>query len=336
MRLAWLWPVLAICVAAAPWTPPVDGVLTESQLRVYIETTRDWAAQNAEIAAAFSHATTDEERGAILSSLPIKRRACLDRHQISEAEYGWIARQATDAWTVAAAMKESSDADMAGRKRDCERQIAAAEIRIRVYQDALAKGRRVMSPVDWAEAVRAAQSDETAALNQSKELDEEIRIAMHQEARQTADMKEAEGLAANPPEDVDKDERADYCKNKREEAEAAHEAALDAFRDQEIAEQNRNAALERAVAAAQIAADPTLPVTDEDKAAVKARNEAVIKEAQTEIDQCESDLQRDRDSKVRSEEALRDLQRSVSAGNLELMQKHYQDFADLFADGLGG
>ncbi len=329
-RLAWL-ALAAICLAAAPWTPPPDGVLTESQLQSYISATRDWQIQNSQIADALAGATTDAERSAVLAGLTSKRQACLDRCHLSEAEYTWIARRATDAWTVAADNVVPYDTQIADRDAQCNIQIKLAQARKATYEEALKDCRRVLSPEDRAAAIRTAQSDEKSYLEESRQRDEEALIAAREAVRDDAHAKAADAQANGPPPDISAEYRSDFMKQMRLAAQVNRDAAAAARARTIVVGEGRDTAIAKAALAAQIAFDPTVPLTDEDKAAVCSDDRSAIAEAQCEIEECTQDLRRDAEVRSEMRQAAQKLQDSIPPQNIELMQMHYKEFVDLFS-----
>jgi hypothetical protein len=326
-----LFALLAMLAAAGAWSPPADDVLTEPQLQVYLETARDWQAISARLSDAFSRTSSDAERSAILADLSAQHHACLDRHGISDSEYKWIARRATDAWSVVSAMQGADDPFMTERDEQCRRQIKEAQATIAKYQEALKEGRWVMMAEDRAAAIASAQSDETSCLRGSRLYGEEAKTATDEEDRDRAEESEAMALANNPPDDVPPKAMSQYRKHKLEQSAAAATAAAQALARANAALQSMTDALARSAMAAQIADDPTMPRSDEDIAQARDENLAQIKYAQARIDECNEDLQRDAIEAARLNKNMQTLRDSIPEQNIELMQKHFQDFVDVFS-----
>jgi hypothetical protein len=324
--------VLAACIAAAPWTPPGDGAVSEPQLRIYIDTTRDWQLEYAAADEAYARAQTDAERAAALSDLSEKRKECLERHQISEAEYRWIARQVTEAWTVAGVIEQAGGRQI-NDPVQLNKQLKAAEARKAKYELALKEGTRMMSADDRAEAVRVAERDEAVAQLEADDFDEEARIEGREAQRHEENATAADALAKDPPSEVVGTLRADFIKQEETEALDERQAESDAFVRQTASLSAVRAAEKREADDRLFSIDPAEPRTNDERAEAKADNLDAIKQAQAEIDQCEEDLNRDDEARARMAVSVGELEKGVPLANVELMREHYDEFVKLFAAG---
>jgi hypothetical protein len=320
--------------ALGDWTPPSDNLLTEQQLHVYLATANDWLDENAKIADALSQAQTPVQKGAVLSDLDQRHRACLARHHITEAEYNWIARRATAAWDLAAFLHDSyitSQADFRARADEIVSRMRQAQTRAARYALALKEDRQVMSTEDRTAAIETARSEQQSAVAQAEQSNEEAQTAALQADQDDADAKAAQNLADDPPDDVSPVDRADYVSQKRQEAQDARAAAKEARNQEADAQAAQADALAEADDAGQIALQPDIPITYDDKAAVKAENQAALAQANAELAQCQIDLQQIAAFQSTLKKSLDDRTRQVPAQNLELMKKHFDDFKNLFA-----
>ena len=319
--------------AAAQWKQPADNVFTEDQLNTYIATTNDWLDENAKIMQQLSEAKTTEGRIAAVTDLDKKHQACLDRHHISQAEYDWMGQQAITAYGVAVYAQdayEKAEADLQARFKENDDKLADAQKRLATYQAAAKDGRRVMTSEERDAAIKSAQSDQKAALEEVKLREEEAKTAETEAQHHDADAKAADDLAANPPADVSADDRPSYIESKKNEAQAARDAAKDARGRQADAEKAKADALAKAQAAANVAAHPDLPVTDDDKASVKAANDAAIAQAQSDIVQCQQSKEQLALVEAQLKKNLDEMLKQSPTQNVALMRKHLDDYKKMF------
>ncbi|MGA3067063.1 MAG: hypothetical protein ABSF29_09475 [Tepidisphaeraceae bacterium] len=331
VALGWL---LAGRALADNWNVPQDNVLTESQLQDYFKTISDWQTVNAKIDSLLAQAQTPEAKSAVLSTVDQQYRACLARHNISKAELNWIAQRATEAWDVISYYRDDfmrTENDLDSQSDANFRQYRQASASKAIYESALKEGRRAMSAEDRRAAIQTAQSDEQAALAAARECDEEMRDAAADATRHTADAKAAEALAGNPPDDLSSDELADFIQENRDEAKDARGAAAVDWSLQANLQVAQGIALWEADDAAQIAVHPDIPVTDQEKAAVKAQNQAAIARADIEIAHCRQVSQRISELRAKMDTSLHELQKQVPEQNAELMLRHFNDYQTLFA-----
>ncbi|HEY1921238.1 MAG TPA: hypothetical protein VGG44_00615, partial [Tepidisphaeraceae bacterium] len=290
MTTNWLTKLVVVLLLAgsvhAAWQPPADRKFTEDQLKVFLDTQKDWLDENAKILHQISASETDAARIAAAGDLDKRYQACLARHNISREEYEWLAQQAMAAWSSLMffdkAFKDTTD-QMDAQTKENSAKLADAQTTLATYQKAQKDSVRVMTPMDREEAVKTATSDQQSALDESKQHGDDAVAAEAEVKQHDADAKTAEDLMANPPADISSDDRPAYIENKKSEAQSARDAAKDARARQADSAKSQTDALSRAAVAGQRAAHPEIPITDDEKEAVKSENASAITAAQADI-----------------------------------------------------
>jgi hypothetical protein len=331
--LVWVVPALG------DWKEPADKRLTEDELKSYIATADEWASENAKLMAQIKSASSDEEKLAVVGKLDQEHRDCLQRHNMSEAEFNWVAERAMDAWTVATYVDDASvkaAASIKARMEENEANLAEAEKRLESFQEALKAGRRVLSEDEMARVKRMATDDHQAALDEIKRHDEEIKTAQDEADAHDGEAKSEEALAKNPPANISASERDGYVDERNKDAQAARDAAKEA-RDQMTEAMNAKAAAQAMADAKQKEMDhPEVPVLDEDIAMTKQRDEAGIAEAQSDIGTCQKIDAQLQAVSAQMQKTSSDLQASAPAENVELMRKYSTEYKQLLDDIAGG
>jgi hypothetical protein len=326
-------------VAGADWTPPADKIFTEDQLNTYITTTNDWLDENAKIMQVISQATNTAERMAAVSDLDAQRQACFDRHHISSDEYNWLGERTVEAYGVAAYVQEAyakMQVELQGKLKDNDDQMADAQKRLAIDQQAQKDGVRVMTPQDRDAATKQAQSDQQAALADAKQHDDDAKAAETEAKQHDADASAADDLASNPPPDVMDTDRAAYIAQKKTEAQAARDAAKDCRSQEADAEKAKADSLAKAVVFAQTSLHPDVPQTDDEKASVKSDNDAAVAQAQADMTQCQQNKDAMTQEEAQRKQSLDQMEKDVPAANVALMQKHLTEYQQMFQRSAGG
>ena len=197
--------LLLVSSAGAQWKPPADGKFTEDQLKVFLDTQKDWLAENMKILHDISAAQTDAGKLAATEDINKEYQACLDRHHISREEFEWLSQQALAAWSSLTyfdqTFKNSQD-QIESQTRENSDKLADAQSRLATYQKAEQDGVRVMTPDDRAEAIKSAKDDQQSALDEAKQRGDDATAAQAEAKQHEAEAKTADDLASNPPSDV--------------------------------------------------------------------------------------------------------------------------------------
>ncbi|MGD0541928.1 MAG: hypothetical protein ABSB33_10455 [Tepidisphaeraceae bacterium] len=324
--------------AAAQWKPPADRKFSEDQLKVFLDTQKDWLAENAEILHDISTAQTEAARLAAAGDLDKRCQACLARHHISREEFEWISQQALAAWGALTyfdqAFKSAGD-QIESQTKDNSAKLADAQSRLTIHQKAQADGVRVMTAADRDEAINSAKEDQQSALDEAKQRGDDAAAAEAEAKQHNADAKAADELASHPPSDVSADDRGAYIDNKKNEAQTARDAAKDALSREDDARKSQAGAEARAGAAARKAAHPEVPVTDDEKASVKADNDAAVTAAQSDIADCQQRSVQLAAAARQLKASARQMSQDVPEENMAIMRKYSERYHDQLSNALG-
>lgn len=322
----------------AQWAPPADNRFTESQLRTYLDTQQDWLDESARIIQDSSTAKPDPGKGEMGGDIAQRYQLCLDRHHISKAEFEWIGQRAADAWSCTAYVdggyKTAKDR-LDGESTQSDDAIAAAQKQMATYQEAKNNDWRVQNADDRAAAIKAAQDDQRSALEEVKRYADDAATAEGDAAEHDADAKSSEDQSANPPADVSADDRAEYIQNKKNEAQAARASATEARVEEADAKKSEAEAQTRADAAAQRAAHPEIPSTDDEKNQAKADNDAAILVAKNTISEGNQQKQRIAAEQANLEKTAKTMTKGVPPENIALLRKYEDQYKAQFAEAAG-
>ncbi|MGD0461097.1 MAG: hypothetical protein ABSB74_01285 [Tepidisphaeraceae bacterium] len=325
--------------AGAQWKPPADRKFSEDQLKVFLDAQKDWLAENAKILHDISTAPTEGARLAAAGDLDRRYQACLQRHHISREEFEWISQQALAAWSAITyldqAFKNAGD-QIESQTEENSAKLVDAQNRLAACQKAQKEGVRVMTAGDRDEAVKSAKADQQSALDEAKQRGDDAAAAEAEAKQHDADAKAADELASHPPSDVSADDRPAYIDNKKTEAQTAREAAKDARSREEDAKKAQADAAARASAAAQKAAHPEAPVTDDEKASVKADNDAAVAAAQGDIAECQQRSVQLAATLQQLKDSARQMSQDVPEENMAIMRKYAERYHDQLTNALGG
>jgi hypothetical protein len=320
----------------ADFTPPENGKLTEKQITSFI------AIQKQQIdtlkAASNAGAGASGAAGiAIYARASEKIDAAVAQNGMTKDEYNWVSEQFTKLWPIAAYQKQWEES----AKPDLEKQIKAKQdesaenqAKLQAYTSAQKNGSRVMTKEQRDAAVASATSDRDTIASEVKTDQDALKPISDEVAQHEKDAADAEALAKNPPADVTADQKDGYIDQRKNDAQAAHDAAKDARDRLTEAHKNLDDAQARLLAAQRKLDHPDQPVTDDEKAQVKSENEQGITDAKSAISN--------------DDQAIATLKQTLAAGpmsltgngqdkpdpdNLALVQKHLKEYLDAIGAG---
>jgi hypothetical protein len=342
MVTKWITTTVVVLLLArvvdAQWKPPADGKFTEDQLKVFLDAQKDWLDENAKILQDVSAAQSDATRIAALGDLDKRYQACLERHHMSRQEFEWLAQQAMAAWTSVTytdqAYKNTND-ELDSQTKENAARLSDAQGRLAKYQQAQKDGVREMSADDRDEAIKSAKEDQQSALDEAKQHGDDAVSAEAEAKRQAKDAGAAQYLASNPPTDISADDRPTYIDNKTNEAQTARDAAKDALTRKEDAVKAQDDALFRAEVAAHKAAHPEVPASADEKASVKADNDAAIATAQSDIAECQQQSVQLAAASQQLKNSARQMSENIPEENIVNMRKYADRYHDQLAHAFG-
>jgi hypothetical protein len=309
---------------AEEWTEPKDGLLTETQVVNYAAAQKEITQLMKAMGKAMEGSKSGVGALALAAGMDDKINAILSKHDLKRLEYEWANGKLFEGWGAAISMDivDQTNADLVDQKKKNLTDVAAAQQKVMEYEKAIKANTRVMTKQQRESAIQIAKDAQTSATDEAKQHAEDAKTAADEAAKIEADAKTADGLAKNPPADVDKDSREDYVKGKKEEAENLRASAKEA-RDREKDARKLEAESKIKAAAAIKAIDhPEIPVTEEEKTQAKAENTEGLANAKSEIDllrQAGQLLQEsDGQMKKQQAEALKDMKPQ----NVALVRKH--------------
>jgi hypothetical protein len=342
MVTKWITTAVVVLLLArsanAQWKPPLDGKFTEDQLKIFLDTQKDWLDENAKILQDVSTAQTDATRLAALGDLDKRYQACLERHHMSRQEFEWLAQQAMAAWTsvtyIDQTYKNTND-ELDSQTRENAIKLADAQSRLAKYQQAQKDGVRVMSADDRDEAIKSAKEDQQSALDEAKQHGDDAVSAEAEAKQQTKDAGTAQYLAGNPPADISADDRPAYMDNKTNEAQTARDAAKDALSRKEDAVKAQDDALFRAQVAAHKAAHPEIPANADEKASVKADNDTGVAVAQGDIAECQQQSVQLTAGSQQLKNSAQQMRKNIPEENIVIMRKYADRYHHQLAHAVG-
>ncbi len=214
--------------------------------------------------------------------------------------------------------------------------LADAQKRLAIYQASSKAGTRVMSDDDRKAAIDAAKEEQKSAADEVKQHADEIKAAETEAAQHDAEATSADALAKNPPADFGADDRADYIQGKKTEAQTARDAAKeirDRLADSKKAMQD---AQQRATVAGNKSAHPEIPITDDEKAAVKADNDAGLAQAQQDIADCQKADEQLKQVQIQMDQSAAEMKKNAPPENVELVTKHKDEVKQIWERMLSG
>jgi hypothetical protein len=334
--------IAVIAIAFAPvvradFTPPKDGKLTEKQVTGFIEISKEQMDAIKGAQKAGEGSTSGTGNLALLAHANEKIEAAIAKNGMTKDEFNWVGEQVGKLWPIAVYQKKWEEQG----KPDLEKQLAAkvdesaaAKARLATYEAAQKAGTRVQTKEQRDAAIAAATTDRDNITAEVKTDQDAIKPISDEIAQHDKDAADAEALAKSPPADVAADDKNAYIDQRKNEAQAAHDAAKDARDRLTEAQKNLDDAKARLAIATNRVNHPEVPATDDDKAQVKAENDQAIAEARTAIS--DDDL------------AIGNLKDTLAAGpmnltandkdkpdpdNLALVKKHVGEYLDAIGAG---
>jgi hypothetical protein len=334
--------VLVIFVARAAraeWKAPADNKFSEDQLKVYLAVAAELSAEDAKLVAQAAASQSSAEKSKLSNELAKSHEDCLGRHHISREEYDWLSKQASIAWSVATYLDGTYSkikSDFQATAKDNDAKLADAQARLAAYTAAQQAGRRVLSADDRQAAIKLARGEQQTALEEAKKHGDDADTA-EADAKQHDDIAQRDDdLASNPPADVSDNDRPDYITTKKNEAQVEREVAKDVRSREAEAKKAQADALAVAKAAGQRADDPETPVTDEQRAAAKADNDAGIAQARHDIDGCNQAKEALAKAMVEIDKSATDLNQDAPPENVDLIRKYSDQYKQIFERAFGG
>jgi hypothetical protein len=317
-------------IAAADFTPPKDGKLTEKQVTEYIDVKKD---QMDAIKAASNAASNQSSTAnlAIAMHMNEKIDAAIAAHGMSKDEFNWVDGVVGKLWMIAVFQERWDDID----KPDLEKQIKdkqadrdAAKAKLDTYQKAQKDGVRVITKDQRDTAVQSATADRDSAGTDVKDIQTNIKQVNDEIAGHDKDAADDEALAKNPPADVSADDKPGYIDGKKNDAQTARDAAKEG-RDRLAELQKTLDEAKAKQAAAQARIDhPEKPATDDDKAQVKQENDQAITDAKTMMDNDDQAIATLKDTIAGGSPMVKSTigDEKPDPDNLALVQKHIKEY----------
>ncbi len=274
------------CPALAAWEEPKDGKLTEKEVTGYIGLSKDILALAQEQGQKVKDAKT--EVAAFSASLAISGKfdALLKKYDMTDGEWSWVTSRVWEA-TGAIYQEEMMAKTIRGQfdtlARESAAKVTALKDRIAVHEKALKEGKRVLANEQREEIVNSAKDNQKSALEEAKNHTDAAKAALEEAATKDKEAVEAEKLAKHPPADVEKDNLADYIKEKREESKTAREAAVEARKNAVEEQKQEKECRAKAAMLAKQAENPDVPATAEEKEQVAKENKEAIDNARQEL-----------------------------------------------------
>lgn len=315
----------AACVQAEEWNEPENGLLSEKQVTSYIAISKELFELLKASGKAADNAKSTASALVLGMQTDAKYQAILKRHGMGQDQFTWVTGKVWEAFSVAE-MEKVFDGqvkeEMAKGAKESESQLAVARKKLEQYQAAQKAGQRVMDKEARQQAIEEAKAERQSAQEEAKDFANQAKEAQAEAAQAEKEAKEAEAAAKNPPGGMEKEERADFIKEKQEEAKAARQTAQEARQRAADAAKSEKQATARAAAAAKRLADPAAAVSGDDKADIAKENAAAIESAQAEIQQLEKALEILKESAQASTKMLDEIRGKVPAQNIALLKKH--------------
>jgi hypothetical protein len=261
-----------------------------------------------------------------------KFKASLVAHGLTADEYSWVGNRIWQAYGAIKIQEVVTEAQkgLEQQKKTNQQKLANLKQKLATYETAQKDGHRVMSKEEREQAVASAKSDQQSALDEAKQHADEATAAHREASKAEEDAKAAENAAKNPPSDVSADDRPGFIEQKKNEAQQFRDAAREA-REKEAEAKKAEAELRaKAAAAAARAANPDLPVTDDEKAEVKKRNDELVASLKGEVNDTEQGLKMLDESRDSVARAIPHGEDQPPPQNFELVQKHRAQFEQLW------
>jgi hypothetical protein len=317
-------------VYADEWKQPADGLLTDKQVVNYIAAQKEITQLLKAVGKAAEGSKSGFGAYTLVAGLEDKYNAILAKHDLKRAEYDWANGKLLECWaaTLQLNLIDQSMSDLVEQKKKNATDLQAAQQKVSQYEIAAKAGTRVMTKEQRQGAVQSAKDAQAAATDEAKQHAEEAKTAAEEAAKIEAEAKAAEALAKNPPADVEKDSRDDFIKAKREEAMNLLANAKESRDREKEARKAEAESKAKAAAASKAMANPEIPVTDEEKAQVKAENTEGLAAAKSEVDLLKQagQLLAEADGQTRKQQD--EVQKDLKPQNVALARKHLKELQD--------
>lgn len=321
--------VVPAVTGAADWKEPKDGTYSEKQLTNYLavqkEAIASWKAAGKAVEGASSAAAL-----AVALRTDEKFKANLAKHGMSQEEYSWVGGKAFESWGALLRQRiaEKTEKDLATQTAEKQKALNELKQKLATYEKAQKDGRRVMTKDERESAVKNAKDEQQAALDEAKQHADEAKQAHDEASKADADAKAADAAAKSPPKDVSDDDKPGFIEQKKNDAQSARDAAKEA-RDKEAEAKKAEAESKaKADAAGKKAANPDLPVTDDEKAEVKKQNDEMVAQVKDDIKSSEDGLKLLQESGGSIIKSFKTDDGKIPKQNVELLKKHLKEFQD--------
>jgi len=235
-----------------------------------------------------------------------KMTVALAQYGISRDEYDWIDKQFKELAPVAAAQ-----------------QLKEQNSRLAIYQQAQKDGKRVLNPTQHDAATQAAGADLDSAKQTVVDAAANVKQISDEVAAHDKDVADDEADAKNPPPNLADDDRSNYIDGRKNDAQAARDAATDARSRLKDAHKSLEEAKAALLAVRSKIDHPEIPVTDDEKAAVKKETDQAIADATATIESDQMLMQSSSNSLTTEK---------VDPDNLAIAQKHLAEYQAVISD----
>lgn len=326
--------IVSSVLAVGQTTAPAGKEFTESQFKTYLDTQKNWLDETAKILHDSSNSRSGQAKLVAVGDYGQRFQSCLDRHQISRADFESIGERAAEAWTAVTyfdgAHKSALDR-LDAQSAELTDRIAAEQKQLDIYRESQKNGWRLLAPDERDAAVKTATQEQQAALQEVKSRADDAAAAEADAAQHDADAKSADELAANPPADISPEGRSEYIQNKKNEAEAARVSAREARVQASDSRKSQAEAQALADAAAQRAAHPEIPVTDDQKSQAKSDNDAAVALHTNELKELNQAAQKIAAERTLLAQTAAQITKGVPPENIAMMRKYAQQYLDQYS-----
>jgi membrane protein involved in colicin uptake len=314
----------------ADWQAPKDGLVTDNQVTSYITVFREYM-QTVKAAGKALQGGSALTAGGVISATDARFKALLASHGLTQQEFEWVGKEVWEAkgFLMVDDITAKSGAEITERLKKSADEQAALKQKMATCEKALKEGRRVMTPDERSDGVKAAQADQQSADEEAKGHADAAKEAADAAAKSEADAKAASALAARPPADVSADDRNDYIAGKKKEAEDALAAAKDSRGKQAEETKALAEAKAKSTAAAARAKDPEIPNTDDDKAEAKKNAQDMLASAKADL---QTAIESDRLLHLAGAQMEKDMAQrraSPAARNAVVLKPHLKEFDEM-------
>lgn len=227
MKFTRAWPAIVFAVSAVPvcsaeWTEPADGEISEPELVNYVNATKAWLATT-QAAGKALEGSNGLSGLAVIARMDSKFKEILAKNNLTEAEYGFVAGKAWEAYggVMMDEVSQNTAADLKKQQQHNADEIKRLTDAIAADRAALSGGTRILTDEQRTSIIESAKSDQQSAKDEAAEhrkeaaaIDEEIKRAQN-------DMKEKQAAIDHPPVDLSADDKPGYLNDRKAELEQA-------------------------------------------------------------------------------------------------------------------